>query len=150
MKLLFYFVALYITVFCIHHSLYAQPVVAPFATPSSLSHSVVTNDPVKLVSFQGNLNNNKVLLYWVVDENQTADQFEVEKSFDGKNFKMAALVFGTDKPETDSYMFYEKAASKKLLYRIKIIDKKGKISYSDTIEVKPARANDANTAFLKN
>jgi len=109
---------------------------APFASPS-LSASVVSLTPAKIISLRGNINNNKVTLQWVVDANETADKFEVEKSADGKTFTMAALVFGTDKPETDNYMFFEKAGKKKVLYRIKIISKTGHSEYSDIIEINP-------------
>ena len=56
-----------------------------------------------------------MILNWVVGENETADRFEIEKSTDGKTFIMAALVFGTEKPKTDKYQFYEKAGRKKVL-----------------------------------
>lgn len=125
--------------FSIHHSVLAQNDNTPFASSSPLSSSSipVQSSFVKLISFKGDLANNKVVLQWEVSQNETADQFEVEKSNDGKNFSVAALVFGTDKPDTDSYMFYEKSTTKKLLYRIKIIDKKGKVSYSDSLTIEP-------------
>ena len=77
------------------------------------------------------------MLQWVVSENENAAQFEVEKSFDGKIFTMAALVFGTDKTETDNYQFYEKAAKKKVVYRVKIINKNQTVEYSPVIEIDP-------------
>jgi hypothetical protein len=42
--------------------------------------------PVKLISFAGNLNNNKISLQWAVAENENNDHFEVEKSIDGQRF----------------------------------------------------------------
>ena len=74
---------------------------------------------------------------WEVGDNETADQFEVEKSTDGKNYIMAALVFGTDKSETDKYQFYEKAGSQRVLYRIKLINKDRKTEYSTVVEINP-------------
>lgn len=50
---------------------------------------------------------------------------------------MAALVFGTDKTETDNYQFYEKAGNQKVLYRIKLINKNLKAEYSTVVEVNP-------------
>lgn len=93
----------------------------------------------KLVSFKGTLSSNKVLLQWAVNENETTDQFEIQKSMDGKNFSTAALVFGTDRPETDFYQFYEKVNSKKAFYRVKLINKDQKTEYSTVIEVDPAK-----------
>jgi len=93
--------------------------------------------PAKLISFDGNIRNHKVILNWVVDENETADKFEVEKSTDGKSFFMAALVFGTDKSNKGNYQFYEKAGNHKVLYRIKVINKNRQTEYSSVVEINP-------------
>ena len=115
----------------------AQTDIAPFASPSSFSPGAASSHPAKLLRFNGNISNNKVFLQWEVSENETADMFEVEKSTDGKYFTMAALVFGTDKPETGNYWFYEKANTKKFYYRIKAINKNKQTEYSDVIEINP-------------
>ncbi len=111
---------------------FARPL-APFTTPSSFHQ---TTEPLaKLTGFNGSLAGNKIILRWAVKENETADQFEVQKSTDGKNFVMAALVFGTDKPESGNYEFYEKAISKKVMYRIKLINKDQRTEYSSIIAI---------------
>jgi hypothetical protein len=109
----------------------------PFTSPSPLPPPSISVAPAKVVSINGNISNNKVMLQWIVSENENAAQFEVEKSVDGKNFTMAALVFGTDKPETDNYQFYEKAAKKRVVYRVKIINKNQTVEYSSVIEIDP-------------
>jgi hypothetical protein len=108
----------------------AQSDRAPFASPVFIA-------PAKLINITGSISNHKVILNWVVGENETADRFEVERSTDGKTFTMAALVFGTDKTETDKYMFFEKADKKKVLYRIKMINKNQQAEYSSVIEINP-------------
>lgn len=115
---------------------FAQQETAPFASPFFLPGTLLPL-PVQLISFNGSIRNNRVFLQWQVDENETAEQFEIEKSADGKTFVMAALVFGTDKPATDNYWFYEKANNKKFYYRIKMINKNKKAVYSPVIEIKP-------------
>jgi hypothetical protein len=115
-----------------------QPETSPFASPSHLPASTISFVPAKLINVNGSISNHKVILNWVVGENETADQFEVEKSSDGKIFTLTALVFGTDKPETDKYQFYEKAANQKILYRIKLINKNRSTEYSEVIEINPA------------
>jgi hypothetical protein len=104
----------------------------PFASPLSSPPS-----PVKIISFTSSLSNGKVFLRWQVNGNEAIDQFEVEKSGDGKNFHLAGLVFGTDVPAIDSYWFYEKATRKKLYYRLKLIKKGDEIAFSPVIEVNP-------------
>jgi hypothetical protein len=93
--------------------------------------------PGRLISFSANVEGSKVLLKWDISRNETADLFEVQKSTDGKNFSMAALVFGTDVTETGSYAFFEKAPEKKISYRIKVIGKDKQVNFSNVIIVKP-------------
>lgn len=118
----------------------------PFASPvpkhefslaSPLSTTTLSVLPARLLRIEGSIIDHKVILNWVVGENETADQFEVEKSTDGKNFIMAALVFGTDKRESDNYQFYEKAGNQKVSYRIKLINKNRKTEYSPVVEINP-------------
>ena len=54
--------------------------------------------------------------------------FEIEKSSNGREFKMAALVFGTEKAGDENYKFFEKAVSKKVYYRIKMVGSASAIS----------------------
>src|SRR5689334_7210803 len=106
-----------------YHPVNVQRDIAPFASPSPLPNATISAVPAKLISINGSIRSNKVILNWIVGENETADKFEVEKSTDGKNFTMAALVFGTDQAENGNYEFYEKAGNQKTTYRIKMINK---------------------------
>ena len=117
-----------------------QPVnatIVPFATPSSSTPTTISVIVAKVVSINGSISKDKVILQWVVSENENAELFEVEKSTDGKNFSLAALVFGTDKAATDNYEFYEKKGKKKMIYRIKIINKNRTIEYSSVVVINP-------------
>src|SRR5436190_1001736 len=88
--------------------------------------------PVELVSFGGNLNkNNKVSLEWKVTNNETIDQFEIQRSYNGTEFKTIGVVFATEKKDNEDYMFYETISSvDKAMYRLKMIDNKSKVTYS--------------------
>jgi ribosome-binding ATPase YchF (GTP1/OBG family) len=79
------------------------------------------------------MKNDRVLLNWTIDNNQSANQIEIESSTDGKNFTMAALVFGTDQKDTGNYAYYEKAKKAKIYYRLKIISKDSSVQYSDIV-----------------
>lgn len=119
-----------------------QPSIVKEAQPSFIKPKP---EPVPTVSFisarviniNGSISKNKVFLQWIVSENESAAQFEVEKSTDGKNFIVTALVFGTDKIDSDTYQFYEKKGKSKVQYRIKIINKNQTIYYSSAIEINP-------------
>src|SRR6266496_3165128 len=81
--------------------------------------------------FQDNSSNNKVVLNWTAFSNETIDRFEVERSFDGKNFTTAGLVFGTEKMGKENFTFYETIDYQdKIFYRLKMYDKNESASYS--------------------
>lgn len=108
----------------------------PFANPVPSPNASYLS-PAKVISIDGSIQHNKVVLNWVVGENEAADLFEVEKSTDGKNFIMTALVLGTDKPATDNYQFYEKAGNQRTLYRIKLVSKDRQAEYSTVVTIDP-------------
>jgi len=112
----------------------SETAVDAFTNPTA---SIIAIPPAKLISVEGKIYNNKVVLDWIVGENETADQFQVEKSTDGKNFTLAALVFGTDKPAKANYQFYEKASNQKISYRIKLVNKNKQTEYSSVVEINP-------------
>ncbi|HKC34661.1 MAG TPA: T9SS type A sorting domain-containing protein [Chitinophagaceae bacterium] len=88
--------------------------------------------PIHLTSFQGNINKeNKATLQWTIANNEIVDQFEVQRSYDGNEFKTIGIVFASEKKDIEDYMFYEKISSfDKVMYRLKLIDKNNAVSYS--------------------
>ena len=75
----------------------------------------------------------RVSLEWIINNNGLVNQIEVESSSDGKNYSMAALIFSTEKNESDNYYFYEKAKTGKLFYRLKILHKDQTVLYSSVV-----------------
>ena len=88
--------------------------------------------PIHLINFQGNMNkNNKVTLNWTVADNETANSFEVERSFNGRDFTTVGVVFASEKIGTENYSFYETTnGTDKVMYRLKMIDKNREVDYS--------------------
>ena len=105
---------------------------------------------VKLSSFQGNLNNNKVTLQWTVADNETASQFEVERSTDGKNFSSAAVVFSTSKSGNESYLYWENNEAAKSYYRLKMTDKAGEVTYSKILIFQTKSVSDNGVRIISN
>lgn len=103
--------------------------------------------PVNLVSFQGNINkNNKVTLQWRVENNTTTDQFEVQRSNDGIEFKTIGIVFASEKTGLEDYMFYETVKSfDKVMYRLKMIDNEGHVNYSKILVFQTKLATNNNS-----
>jgi len=121
----------------VFHPSNAQIEIPPFGSLPSFPQATTTLSTAKFISLEGKIIDEKVKLTWNISENETADKFEIEKSVDGKNFSMAALVFGTDNMNSDQYQFYEKINSGKILYRIKLINKNKELEYSKIIEIIP-------------
>jgi hypothetical protein len=89
--------------------------------------------PIKLLSFQGSLTNNKAQLQWSVAENENGNYFEVQKSVDGKNFTSIGLVFTSNETET-KYAFKEGSdLVGTSYYRLKIVNKDRSVVYSKIV-----------------
>jgi hypothetical protein len=116
---------------------------AEYTNPGGCAPAPITL-PVKLINFQGSINNNKGQLKWAVADNETGDHFQVMRSTDGKNFSEAGTVFINGKVGAESYSFsdaLELAAT--TFYQLKIVNKNGSIAYSNIITLKSAPAKQA-------
>jgi hypothetical protein len=111
----------------------AQHELPSFATASPSSSTAGDGQSPAIVQFTYSKKDKKITLNWVADKNQDMNMFEIEKSSDGKDFKMAALVFGTEKTGDENYKFFEKAVSKKVYYRIKMVGKDNTVRYSQVL-----------------
>lgn len=113
----------------------AQHKFSSFTSDSPSALNAGDGQSPAIVEFTYSKKDKKITLNWIADRNQDMNLFEIEKSSNGNSFKMAALVFGTEKAGNENYKFYEKAVSKKVYYRIKMIGKDNKVSYSDVLRV---------------
>jgi hypothetical protein len=101
--------------------------------------AVYTPMPVKLISFSGSVANNKGQLKWSVAENETGEEFVVLRSADGKNFTEAGTVFISNKAGAESYNFTDaKELDAVTYYKLKIVNKDARPSYSNVIVLKTA------------
>jgi hypothetical protein len=106
--------------------------------------------PVKLISFQGNMNSGKVSLNWAVAENEINDHFEVERSLDGKIFGTAGVVVATAKYGAETYSFSETMNSDKAYYRLKMFDKNQVVTYSKILVFQTRVAGNSNALKIVN
>ena len=120
----------YTLLFCLVLSGYANAIIAPFNSVTASSN--ITGD-TRIKNLNCQVKNEKLMISWSTEENEKTNRFELEKSKDGKQFSLAAIVFGTDKKDSDDYMFYEKASKKKIFYRVKIIQNDGTVDYSPIV-----------------
>ncbi len=118
----------------------------------SISNIVHTLN-VKYRSFNAYaINNTSVTVSWVTEAETNNDHFEIERSFDQKNFSTVALVFGQEgnTNESNKYNFTDKAkdlsSHKVIYYRLKQIDIDGQVTYS---VVKMVRFNATIQSFVQ-
>jgi len=91
--------------------------------------------PVKISDFEGNIQNSNALLSWLTYE-KTNDQFEVQKSpAKGTNWTTIGTVTAfSNGGLANKYQFTDVGISSgNWMYRLKIIDKAGKFTYSPII-----------------
>lgn len=96
----------------------------------------ITKPGSKITQFTYKIQKQRIELNWTVEMNRDSYLFEIEMSKDGKNYTTAALVFCSDKPDTEQYSFHATAKSSTNYYRIKIQHKDNSITYSEVITIK--------------
>ena len=98
------------------------------------AHSqAVNNDPVQ--QFRIKQTNNKVTLSWSASAELNLSHFILEKSYNGKDFMEAGLIFTYEKEANRAdYLFPDKAQANEtsVSYRLVLVEPGGKSSYSKT------------------
>ncbi len=98
--------------------------------------------PVQYLSFDADVIDKKVLLKWITTQDVSNSHYEVERSFDMRNYNSIGLVLdGFAVNNTDkSYQFKdyspELQGRSMVYYRLKQFDSKGKITYSEILAVR--------------
>lgn len=88
---------------------------------------------------------------WTIANNRAANSFEVEKSTDGKNFKVIAVLKATEKFGTESYTYADTATgADNIMYRLRILIKNQHDFYSRVILVKAKVAPDNKIRYMGN
>jgi hypothetical protein len=103
-----------------------------FPQPANCNWLGLSTLPVKLLSFTGQINNDKsVTLKWKVADPHDAKEYIVEKSVDGLTFTQ----YGSVLPSINDTYFYTdtRQSSGKNYYRLKIIELTSRIIYSAII-----------------
>ena len=89
----------------------------------------------RLLSFYGNIINNKAILRWTSQNEENLEEYEVEKSLDGITFTKLGVVTANSSTKTASYAFGDPENVTSLsYYRLKLISQsKNSIKYSKII-----------------
>lgn len=94
--------------------------------------------PVKLISFEANVNERSVELHWVTSTEISNDYFTIEKSMDGKNWEIVSIVPGAGNSYQilDYYELDYKPKKGVSYYRLQQTDYNGAFTYSNVVPVK--------------
>lgn len=92
--------------------------------------------PVELLAFKGYTEGSENVLTWQTASEVNVAYFDIESSVDGKTFKKIGQIAAKNTPSV--YQHLDKAAPQLTYYRLKIVDKDGKISFSNIISLKNA------------
>jgi hypothetical protein len=98
--------------------------------------------PVHLISFIGKLKENKIELQWLAENEQSFDRYEILRSLNSNSYNKIGEVTAANRR---SYRYLDNAenfSGKKLYYRLKLVDKDGKFSYSNIVAIRvPSNTN---------
>lgn len=97
--------------------------------------------PLKLLSFTANRQNKTVQLQWRTENEINSSHFEVERSTDGRNFTNIGNVTATGRNTNNYSTRDELPVSGVNYYRLKMMDKDGAFSYSQTVKVNFLQGN---------
>lgn len=97
--------------------------------------------PIQLSYFGGNYFNNTVTLNWKYESQINFSNFIVEKSLEGTVFNSIKNIYLTN---AQSYVYHDLHLNQSsvLYYRLKMVDKDGKYSYSNTIKIEIGKVQD--------
>ncbi|MEO8855252.1 MAG: T9SS type A sorting domain-containing protein [Ginsengibacter sp.] len=92
--------------------------------------------PITLINFSGRYLQQSVQLNWEVGNQENLEVFAVEKSFNGSSFTEIGEVAPKQAGADINYQFIDNGTLADVVYyRLKIIDKDGKFSYSNVIRI---------------
>ncbi len=108
----------------------------------------------KLLGFSGNIFNKQVQLNWSVSQSEQINYFDIERSTDGKHFISVNKIFANSgKTPTNEYAATDapdETTSDHVYYRLKIIDIKGNVTYSKTINLFLRKTGKAGISIVPN
>lgn len=107
----------------------------------NLSAMPIVALPVIFNGFFATKNNNNVVLNWSTAQEMNSNNFEVQRSLDGSNWTVIAIMLGAGNSEiVQQYSYTDKNMTASVAYyRIRQVDVDGKYAYST---VKTIRANE--------
>ncbi|MCU0323556.1 MAG: T9SS type A sorting domain-containing protein, partial [Chitinophagaceae bacterium] len=94
--------------------------------------------PSNLSAFSAKLNSQTTILNWSTSQEVNTNNFEIEYSNDGRDFNKVAIVAAAGNSNTTKQYSYKHTINNNPVhyYRLKMVDKDGKFSYSEIVRLK--------------
>ena len=105
--------------------------------------------PLKLIGFSAVTEGSMVKISWKVDENETGNYFEIEKSTDGKNFISIAKINVQQVSGIREYSSVDQSSASDVYYRLKMVNQDATVTYSKVVVIKAGSAS-ADVQVLSN
>ncbi len=110
--------------------------------------------PIKLISFKAQNILTDVQLNWSATDQTDFSHFELERSFDGNDFKYLTTIAALHGTGNIDYTYTDKAILKAnestIYYRLKMVDVDGKITYSDIVKLSNGKPKDFEITNFQN
>ena len=105
--------------------------------------------PVNFTSFYAKRFGNDVILNWSTGGEKNNSHFTIEKSTDGRNWQIIAMVMGNGTTSSSSHYSYtdKKETRTVLYYRILQVDQNGPITYSSVKVIRDSESNKQVNAY---
>ena len=117
---------------------YLEFTTSSFSTFFITSAASASTLPLSLISFNGVLKNQLAVLHWKTNHEINVKHYVVERSKDGQRYVNIGILAATNRSENDYHFTDVSTPSGTSFYRLKMVDKDGRHSYSPTIVLAPA------------
>jgi hypothetical protein len=108
-----------------------------------VSDMYVAGLPVTMSHFSGSYQENYNLLKWITDTEENVLNFELQSSSDGVNFNTISSIPSSSFPTGSTYLYKDFAdwQTQIIFYRLKIVDRDGKFSYSGIVTIQKPQSS---------
>ena len=102
----------------------------------------------RVIDFRGKSVGNQIHLEWKVQDNQLAQFFEIQKSFDGINFTTVGMVEKQPSAAFYTFQLNTEITRDKNYYRVRLVNINGSQSYSSLLRLSSSSSFNTNTVTI--
>ena len=104
--------------------------------------------PVQLSQFTGKASGCNIILNWTSETEETFNEYELQRSGDGRDFTTIKRIKGEGGATSKSYQYQDELAGSDNYYRLRMNDQDGSFEYSKIIHIKTDCENEHDMICL--